>query len=134
MMFRIAVLILALGLACKGGSGQEGEPPAEPDQPTLGETEAQRGREACEAYKQIVCACAGAAGAADPEMARECRLADARIEALDLQLRVLAAGDDLKNTDRGVVMAEVRKVITGCFEDSLAVDSRCPPAEPSSTE
>lgn len=126
----LAVLLLCSALSCKGESGDEAEPPEQKIE--LGEIEAQRGRKACDAYKQKVCACAEKL--AEAELSRQCRLADVRIEALDTQMRVLSAPGDMDKRDRAVVFAEVRKVIKGCFQDAAALDSKCPESTPPPSE
>lgn len=127
----LAVIALCAVAACKSESKQE-QPPEQPNL-QIGEVEADRGRKACTAYKQQVCACAERTD--DAEIDRECRLADARIGALNTHIRVLSSPGDMTRRDRSVVLSEVRKVIKGCFEDSVELTKKCPDQpEPPPTE
>jgi hypothetical protein len=117
-------LALAIASGCKKESASDEAAIDNEGPPPIGEVEAQRGRDACEAFKHKVCACAEAGGRDD--VARDCRLAGSRIEALELQLRVLVAGGDLAAKDRRVVQAEVRKIVKACIEDMVKLDSTCP--------
>ncbi len=114
---------LALAGCNKGDDGKSGQVPADEGPPPIEQAEAARGVTACEQYKAAVCACAEKTESPDHD--RECKLADSRIEALKMQLDVLAAKDQIAGQDRRVVQAEARKVIKGCLEDTAKL-ADCP--------
>lgn len=114
----VAMLALALaaGAGCKkdrdgSGSAGQGEQPADQGPPPISSTEADRGRKACRAFKEKVCA------EAEQDRTKEdaCHMAGSRIEALEMQLDALAAeGGDAEQ--RRVVQANARKIMKGCIE------------------
>ena len=132
-----AALGLALALAgCKGTPDEKPEPggtaaepggAAAPEPPELiSASEAQTGRDACKAYSEQVCRCAGQEGMAE-ELRSGCEMSSSRLEALELNLRAAVAEGDATAEDRRAVAANARKIVRGCIEDASALAARgCP--------
>lgn len=115
---RALALSLGLALGALAGCGDErgesaGESAAEKGPPPISETEAERGRKACRAYRDKVCAKAEG----DPGLEEECRLAGTRIEALEMQLEALE-GARGGPEQRRVIQENVRRIIKHCFEEN----------------
>jgi len=90
------------------------------------EEEVSRGRQACEAYVERVCACAEQ----HPDMAEECALSKARPKAFELNLE-LGTAPGLSKVELQAVKVEARKIVAGCFEaDSRLADTKCPRKAP----
>ena len=131
-----AALGLALALAgCKGtpdeapapgGAAAEPGGAAAPEPPELiSASEAQTGRDACKAYGEQVCRCAGEEGM--EELKAECEMSASRLEALELNLRAAVAEGDATLEDRRAVAANARKIVRSCIEEASALASRgCP--------
>lgn len=107
---RRAILCLALGLgACRKQA--EPEPAALP--PPVSEVEAARGLEACQDYREQVCACAEARPE-DAEIRERCDLSAAKRSGLELVLEVnrttQVAAERLKTADT------VRRYVSSCIE------------------
>jgi hypothetical protein len=101
------ILLVALLAAC--AKKQAEAPPV----PPMSAAEIQRGQDACKAYVDQVCACAGKLPAVKPQ----CDLARALPDALNLQLG-LAAAPESKRNDVVSAQAGVRKVIKECIEET----------------
>lgn len=140
-MRRIAIIALVLvALAgCKkskeepggaegGGSGSE--PPPTP----ISASEADTGRKACAAYVEHVCDCALKL----PELAEKCDLAGAQPDALEMNLRAAMAEGNATSEDRRALLANTRKIVRACIEQSAALAAKgCPmdpPEQPEPTE
>jgi len=118
------VFVCLLFASCKGKSHES--PPvttAPPGPPPIGAIEAERGVKACADYKRLACACAKESK--DEEIGRQCGLADTRIEALELQLRVAQSGDGMDVRDRAVVRVEARRIMDGCIQSAADLRSHC---------
>lgn len=120
-------LALVAVVGCKKGEseGEPGRGKAEPTVPRLTETESTRARDACQAFKQRACACA-TGRPDDADMATACRGADGRLEALELQLKVVTSDGEMDQRDRAVVQSEIRKIEKACIEDLAPIDAACP--------
>jgi hypothetical protein len=104
------VVALALGsAACKK---RQEEPPAGGARPApIGEVELARGRDACGAYVEAVCACAKTVPAAEQPCAR----APALSESIETATEV-AAHPATERLDAVQSAAAVRKIIARCLE------------------
>ena len=120
----IAALALALGCSERD---EPPEPEAWTGPPPVGEAEKRRGLAACADYKTRVCACAESRR----ELAEECRMADGRISALELSLRIAAAesesGDE--SSSRALAISNARKVMRRCIEQAAELARGCPTPE-----
>lgn len=140
MRIRAAIMV-ALALALAGGckkksddaareQGAGGQPPPTP----ISATEADTGRKACDAYVEHVCDCALKL----PELAEQCDLAGAQPDALDMNLRAAMAEGNANDEDRRALLANTRKIVRACIEQSAALAAKgCPmdpPATPEPTE
>ena len=113
----IVVGLLAL-VACKNEEPQPGAPPPPPPdtQPiTTGETDL--GKKACAAYVAQVCKCAESKA----ELKEECEMARARPEAFEMNTRAALASGDATSKDRRILVANSRKIMRSCIEDSAAL-------------
>lgn len=131
---------LALFTAC-GERAQKTEPEPEPwrGPPPVTEVEKRRGLAACADYKRRVCACAKT----DPGKAADCRMADSRIGALELSLRIAAAereaggaspdGDD-NDSSRALAISNARKVMRRCIEQVAQLARGCPTPTPAEAD
>jgi hypothetical protein len=110
-----AALLLAIAVAgAPGGCARERDDKAAPaaeGPPPISEAEATRARDACAGYREKVCALADD----DPAHEAGCRMAETRLQALDMHLDVL--GGAMPDRDRRALQAEARKVVKGCLED-----------------
>jgi hypothetical protein len=102
-----ALAIVAALVAC---SKSDSEPPP-PEPPRMSAAEAQRGREACTAYLEQVCACAKKV----PTLADECKLARGGPEGVKLGLEIVA-NPDTSRADALQSLVIVRKTIKHCIE------------------
>src|SRR5690606_23400222 len=124
----IAAAALAAGLAlfaCKGQPEEEGGGGAAPPPAAehLSQSEADRGRQACRAYAEQVCRCAGT----HEDLKAECDMSGARLEALEMSVRAAMAEGSATAKDRRDLLANVRKIMRGCVEDSSKLVVRgCP--------
>jgi hypothetical protein len=105
---RRALLAAALLLgACRQ---QEDRPPAA-GSAVIGEVELKRGRDACGAYVEQVCACAKTVPAAQ----EPCALARALPESIEVAVEV-SAHPDTERKDAVQSAAAIRKAIARCIE------------------
>ena len=120
--FRPLLLLAALALAqalaaplagCKKESA-EGGAGAEQGPPPPSETEVERARAACKDYQQKVCQ----AAEGKPALAEECKLAQPRLDALEMQVRALRSSGEMTDNDRRVVQAAVRRLAAECIQDA----------------
>jgi hypothetical protein len=112
------LLVLLAATACK----KPPEPPPSSDMPVMPAAEIQRGRDACKAYVDKVCACAQTVAA----MQQPCSLARALPDALQLNLDV-AASPDTTRRDALQSHDSARKVIKECIEATARLPaSGCP--------
>lgn len=118
-----AAVCAALGCA-KKEEGPEAELPA-PEPITT--SEADLGRKACAAYVTQVCACAEKKA----ELASECEMARARPQAFEMNARAAMAEGDATSKDRRILIANSRKIMRACIEDSAElVKQGCAAAAP----
>ena len=100
---------LALCAACK----QQADPPPPPaPAPALPATEVKRAQDACKAYVDKVCGCAGTM----PALEQPCRLARALPDAIQVSLEVGASAETAERDVRQV-QAGVRKIAKQCIEE-----------------
>jgi len=119
-------LCAAAAAGCKKTEEKEGEAPP-PAVEGLPDSEAQLGRQACEAYVAQVCACAPS----QPELKGECDMAKARPEAFQMNTRAAQAQGDVDGKDRRAMIANARKIMRSCIEDAAALAKKgCPMAPP----
>lgn len=127
------LVLAALAAAALAGCQQQPEKQdrSEPPPPMIemmGEGEAQVGREACEAYQQQVCGCAGKM----PELKAECEMASARPNAFEMNTRAAMAQGNADTKDRRTLVANARKIMRACIEDAAALANKgCPMVQPS---
>lgn len=123
MIARRAVAALVLGALAIGGLGACSKTEGERRPTPMSQAERDRGRQACQAYLDRLCACAKAKGT--KELQDRCELKRAKPEALELALEV---NDDPSVTGPDVLRAqeEARKIIAKCIEENLALDTECP--------
>ena len=111
-------LVVLASTGCSKESATESAPVVEP----LPKDEILRGRKACQAYVDRVCACAQKHVA----MADECALAKARPEAFELNLEA-ATAPGLSKIELQAVKVAARKIAAACFEDDGRLDVvQCP--------
>lgn len=105
-------LVLAL-LVCVGCANKPADqaPPADDRPPRLPATELQRGRDACRAYVDQVCACTA------PAAAEACRLARALPDALQLGIEV-STSPDSNRSDVLHANDSIRKAVKECIEQT----------------
>lgn len=118
------VVILCIALAIAGACRKQAEPEPAALPPPVSETEATRGLEACQDYREKVCACAEAR-AGDAEVRELCELSAAKRSGLELVLEVnrttALAGERLKTADT------VRRYVRSCVEGVADLAARgCP--------
>lgn len=122
----LAVMVVALAGGCKKSEEAAGEGALPPVESISGQ-EADLGRKACSAYVAQVCACASSM----PELKEECEMSRARPEAFEMNTRASLAEGDASGKDRRILIANARKIMRACIEDSAAlVKKGCQPAEP----
>jgi hypothetical protein len=122
------LVAVCVALAMAGACRKQAEPEPAALPPPVSETEATRGLEACQDYRDKVCACAEARPEARPEDAelRElCELSGAKRSGLELVLEVnrttALAGERLKTADT------VRRYVRSCVEGTADLAARgCP--------
>jgi hypothetical protein len=123
-MKRLIVCALLALVACQSDEPQPGAPPPPPldTQPiTSGETDL--GKKACAAYLAQVCKCAESKA----ELKEECEMAKARPEAFEMNTRAALAAGDATSKDRRMLVANARKIMRSCIEDSSGlVKKGCP--------
>jgi hypothetical protein len=126
-MRRVAVaLALALALAGTACKKQQEEPPPGPPSSAIGEAELKRGRDACQAYVEQVCACAKTVAAA----ARPCELAKALPESIEVAMQV-SAHPETERKDVVQSASAVRKAIARCIEQTVRLPQLgCPAMAP----
>jgi hypothetical protein len=129
-----ALVLLLLAVAAPSGcqdqkqQPEKGEPPPPMIEP-MGEGEAQVGLEACNAYVQQVCGCAGKM----PELKDECEMAKARPNAFEMNTRAAMAQGNADSKDRRALVANARKIMRSCIEDSQALAKKNCPLAPATT-
>ena len=111
-MIRIAAVLLALAACSKK---QESAPPPN-DNPRIPETEIKRGKDACQAYVEKVCACT------TPEAQKQCPLAKALPDAMTTGLEIAT---NPETSRRDVVQANdmIRKTMKECIEQTAKLPS-----------
>lgn len=115
-----AFAALLLAPACSKESASGSAPAVE----ALPKQEIERGRTACQAYVDRVCACARN----HADMADECALSKARPEAFEINIE-LARASGLSKIELQAVKVEARKIVAACFEDEGRLDAeKCPRA------
>jgi hypothetical protein len=122
-------IALALALATGACKKTEEEPAgALPPVESLSQSEADLGRKACNAYVAQVCGCVEK----QPDLKEECEMARARPDAFEMNTRAALAEGDASGKDRRILIANSRKIMRACIEDSAAlVKKGCsPPAAP----
>jgi hypothetical protein len=115
-------LVIAAGCKAKAD-----ERPAEPaHRTTLTSVELQRGRDACKAYVDAICACARDKKGGDDaaELVRQCDLARALPDALRISEEVSLSAD---STPKDVAQAEdsARKTVKECIEETAKLPVGC---------
>jgi hypothetical protein len=105
----VAIWAVCAVAACKQSADA---PPAAAPMPTMPASEIKRGQDACKAYVDKVCACADSV----PAMAKQCALAHALPDAIQVGLDV-AASDDSTRRDVLQVHDSVRRIVKKCIED-----------------
>jgi hypothetical protein len=128
---RVPVLIALLAAAAGCKKSEESQPAGQTNRPpegpaiTSGETEL--GKKACNGYVAQVCKCAETT----PELKEECQMATARPQAFEMNARAALATGDATTKDRTILIANARKIMSSCIEDSAAlVKEGCPMAAP----
>lgn len=121
------VLCVVLALAAAGCLASckkdEAEAPATMP-PPVGETEAERGIQACKAYAERVCACARAKPEST-ELAEQCELAPDKVHSLNMVLEVNRSPKDVK--ERVLTAQSAQRIISSCIAAAGKLDSRgCP--------
>lgn len=108
------LVVAAVIAGCSKTPSSSEAPPAVDDKPHSKMTEAEivRGRDACTAYVDKICACA----TTKPDLKRECQLSKARPEALRISHEV-SLSPDSSAKDVAQMDDVARKTIKGCFED-----------------
>ena len=119
--------LLAVALALATGACKERERSAEPPSrtpPPVTAAEKQRGVAACADYKSRVCACARSSR---PDLAGQCRMADTRIDALELSLKMADAERDTGKADsnKALAISNARKVMRQCIEQVAELAGGC---------
>ncbi len=114
------VAVLAFISACS--KKREADPaPAAEVPPSISGVEADRGRAACESFRDKICACAER----EPSARETCELAKARPEALELALGVAEQNRTTNREDAWATFSNARKIMKGCIEDDFKYT--CPP-------
>ncbi len=121
------LFLLLLASASIGGCQDQKQPekgvPPPPAIEPMGDGEADVGRQACNAYVQQVCGCVGKM----PELKDECEMAKARPNAFEMNTRAAMAQGNADSKDRRALVANARKIMRSCVEDSSAlVKKGCP--------
>jgi hypothetical protein len=116
--------VLAGSLAA--GACKKDEPAAAARPAPISELELARGRDACGAYVEQVCACAKTVPAAE----KPCALAKALPEAIEVAVDV-SAHPDTERKDAVQSAGAIRKAIARCIEHAARLpELGCPPAAP----
>jgi hypothetical protein len=118
----VALLCIALGIA--GACRKQAEPEPASLPPPVSEPEATRGLDACQGYREKVCACAESKPE-DAELRELCDVSAAKRSGLELVLQVnrttALADERLKTADT------VRRYVRSCIEGIAALAARgCP--------
>jgi hypothetical protein len=103
-------LAVAAGLAL-GACKKQQEPAPAPAPPAIAEAEIKRGQDACRAYIEQVCACAGTVPAAQ----EPCKLARGLPDSIDLLVEV-SAHPETERQDAAQTAAAIRKIVARCIE------------------
>ena len=126
-----AAIVAALVASLAGGCKKSKEEPAAgggPERPPspITPAEADTGRKACAAYVEHVCDCALKL----PELAEQCDLAGAQPDALEMNLRAALAEGNATDEDRRALLANTRKIMRSCIEQSAALAAKGCPMDP----
>lgn len=117
------VLAMAAG-GCKKTEEEPAETGALPPVKELASGEVEMGRKACGAYVAQVCGCVEK----QPDLKAECEMARARPEAFEMNTRAALAEGDASGKDRRILIANSRKIMRACIEDTAdLVKKGCPP-------
>jgi hypothetical protein len=113
---------LALAVVLWSGCKQDKEAAPGPPVAAIGPAELARGRDACRAYVEQVCACAKTV----PAAAEPCALARALPESIEVAMQV-ATHPDTERRDVVQAATAVRKAIARCIEQTARLPSLgCP--------
>ncbi len=117
----ITVLFACLVPACKKQerSSKKAEDGPEP----ISVKEQERGQDACADFKKRACACASE-HPDNGKLETDCKLADSRIEALNLSARV-SATENSSAADRSAGVTNARRVVSKCIERSAELAKNC---------
>ena len=107
------IVVLALVLSTGGCKAKETKHHPGKVVREMSAMEVQRGQDACKAYVDRVCAC----GAQNPELAKQCDLAKALPQAMEISLSV-AANPESKPDIVQQAYANVRKTVGSCIEET----------------
>jgi hypothetical protein len=119
----VRAIWIALALAGCSKSDREATPPPSQTPPPVTAAEKQRGVAACADYKIKVCECAGRR----PDLAEQCRMADARVAALEMSLELADAAADTGEADseKALAISNARKVMRKCIEEVAQLARGC---------
>jgi len=119
----LACFALAAASGCKKDKAEEKQPPPGDGPPPISKVEEKRGTEACSDFKVRACKCASE----HPEnsaLVTDCKLADSRIEALNLSIEHSTASN-ASAENRAIVIGNGRRVIQRCIERSAQLAKNC---------
>lgn len=122
---RIAVaagMLMLLAGGCKKGE----DAPVAPAGPPIEVPEIQRGKDACEAWRERACRCA----AADPALNAACSEAGKIPEAMKMSIKA-ANSEGLDDHTRARLVLEARRIMARCLEEQARIDpGTCPMTPP----
>lgn len=91
--------------------------------PSITDAEAERGKQACNAYIERLCKCSES----HEEYVKTCELAKAMPSALKMNLRTAQAEGNLERRDKSAVVHSARQIIRRCIENEVRLDDqKCP--------
>jgi len=124
LLAAVALATLAFGSAC---SKKEEAPVVDEDPgkgpPPMSRVEQQRGHQACIDFKTKVCACAGEKPD-DATLARHCKLADSRIQAINISVDLSDTGNGSPR-DRALAIGNARQTAHKCIERIAELANGC---------
>lgn len=117
-MRAVLALLLVLGAGCKKAD----EAPAAPAGPPIDVPEIQRGKDACEAWVERACRCAGT----DPALAPVCEEAGKIPTAMKMAIQA-ANSEGLEKETQARLIYEARRIMARCLEEQARLDpATCP--------
>ncbi|HUH03658.1 MAG TPA: hypothetical protein VML75_16800 [Kofleriaceae bacterium] len=122
VLVRIAPAAGMMIFLLAGGCNKGQDAPAEVVGPPIEVPEIQRGKDACEAWRERACRCA----ATDPALAPTCEEAGKIPAAMKMSIQA-ANSEGLDDHTRARLVLEARRIMARCLEEQARIDpGSCP--------